>query len=566
LPGLFDFHAESERLAVWRKDQDGRYRIELRTLLDQPLGEIPADLLPLGPRWSPDGSTLAFFGNDGLLYIYRLGEPNPQTVFSDPNLQAGFCAWAEGGKQLVFSAYNPVQSIPPSIYSLEQDSGRVRQLTDDPRAVDRFPHPSPSGQWVAFRRQFLDEPELPRWLYLVDLQSGSSFPFMDPSEGDIDIGRYSWSPDSSALLVTQLTLPHKEWGQLRVVRLADQATTWSYASETVRGGAFSPQGDRIVCICTDELLWFAYPEGSLLQRLSLASRSPVRITFTGPQVAFDQQPGTVYFLGEDACLYRWQIGAGCECMLDASSPSLQPAYTHEEYRVSSRDGRSIPVQRFIPPHPKPPAILYVHGGPFGEVNPRDPFMLRLLAEGVEFVCAAYRGSTGYGLEHAEANRGEYGRADVWDLLAAGFDWKKRAGADRPLILAGFSYGGFLTFLALAQEETPFAGGITLYAASGIHRMGLQQPRAFPADPDELAQARVERSPLEQARRIQVPLLVFHGALDTVATIQELQAIQGSIESQGGACELVVFEDDTHELLRHRDEIHAHVLRFLSQFE
>jgi dipeptidyl aminopeptidase/acylaminoacyl peptidase len=377
----------------------------------------------------------------------------------------------------------------------------------------------------------------------------------------LDIGRFSWSPDSSHLLVTRLTQPQKEWGELQVVRLEDQAIVWRYASETVRSGAFFPQGDRILCVCTDELLWFAYPEGTLLQRLSLTALSPLRISLTGPQVGFDREATTVYFAGENA-LYRWQIGGHCECLLD-ENPPLRPAFTHEEYRVPARDGRLIPVRRFIPPKPRAPAILYVHGGPLESIDPDDPFMLRLLAEGVEFVCVAYRGSTGYGLEHAEANRGEYGRADVWDVLAAGFDWKKRTGGNRPLILAGYSYGGFLTFLALGQDEIPWAGGITLYAASGI--LAAHQHRAYPSDPAQLAQARMERSPLEQAGRIHVPLLIFHGALDTVATNEDMQAIQAKVINSGGECELFIYNDDTHGLRRHRDDIHAHVLSFLRRF-
>ncbi len=189
-----------------------------------------------------------------------------------------------------------------------------------------------------------------------------------------------------------------------------------------------------------------------------------------------------------------------------------------------RIAQLIPVQRFIPPTPKSPVILYVHGGPFGAINPDDPFILRLLAEGVKFVCVAYRGTVGYGLEYAEANRGEYGRADVWDMLDAGSDWKKRTGEDRPLIVAGYSYGGFLTFLVLAQEEIPWAGGITLYAVSGIHRMGLHQQRAFPTEADQQAAAWIARSPLQQAGRIRVPLLIFHGVLDTVATTAEMKFI------------------------------------------
>lgn len=506
---------------------------------------------------------MAFGSDDGLLYLHRLGDANPTVVFADPSLQAGFCQWAADGNRLIFSAYDKVSGIPPNIYCLELDTGEIRQLTNDPKAVDRFPHWSPSGEWVAFRRQFVDEPELPRWLYVVEVPSGRCFPVLNPTEGDMDIGRFSWSPDSALLLVTRLTLPQKEWGQLQVVRLADQSVTWSYASETVRGGAFSPQGDRILGICTDELLWFTYPEGTLLARLSLASMSPVRFYFTGPQIGFGPDGSTVYFLGENACLYRWRIGETCDCMLEEYSPA-RPAFTHEEYRVTARDGRLIPVQRFIPPSPKLPAILYVHGGPGGAIDPDDAFMLRLLTEGVEFVCVAYRGSVGYGLEHAEANRGEYGRADVWDILDAGFDWKKRSGEDRPLIVAGYSYGGFLTFLALAQEEIPWAGGITLYAASGLHRMGLHQQRAFPAATSQQAAAQIERSPLQQARRIRVPLLIFHGALDTVATTEEMKSIQASIVGTGGSCDLIVFKDDTHGLMRHRDEIHAHVLRFLRQ--
>jgi dipeptidyl aminopeptidase/acylaminoacyl peptidase len=354
---------------------------------------------------------------------------------------------------------------------------------------------------------------------------------------------------------------HEGQVQVRVTRLEDHSTTWLYGSETLQGAVFAPGGEGILAIASDELLWFAYPEGTLLQRLSLASLSPVRFFYTGAQVAFEAGAPAVYFLGADANLYRWESGGDCERILETRRQA-PPAFARETYTVASRDGRSIPVQRFVPPEPKLPALLYVHGGPNGAIDPSDPFMLRLLAEGIEFVCVAYRGSSGYGPEHEEANRGECGRADVWDILAAGFDWKKRGGGDRPLFIAGYSYGAFLTFLALAREAHPWAGGIGMWAVSGMHRMALLQHRAFPAEADELARARIERSPLEQAQHIRVPLLIFHGALDTTATTEEMRAIQNSVVSGGGACELVLFGDDTHGLMRHRDEIHERVLRFL----
>lgn len=559
---LFDMHAKTERLAVLRSEPDGRHKIYLRTLQGQPLGEIPAELLPLVPHWSPDGSTVAFHSNDGLLYLHHLGDATPTVVFADSSLVAGFCEWAADGNRLVFSAYDKVLHTSPNIYCLALDTGRALQLTNDAKTVDRFPHWSPSGQWVAFQRQFLDEPELTRRVYVVEVQSGQCFPLLNAIEGETETARLSWTPDSSSLLVT---LSHKGRVQLQVIRLQDQAAAWTYASETIQRGAFSPQGNRILCICSDELLWFAYPEGTLLQRLSLASAASVWNYYTGPQIGFDLHATTVYFVGANSCLYRWSIGGNCDCILK-DSPPVRPAFTHEEYSVPSRDGRPIPVQRFIPPQPLSPAVLYVHGGPGGAIDPDDPFMLRLLAEGVEFVCVAYRGSIGYGSEHEEANRGEYGRADVWDLLAVGFDWQQRTGENRPLIVAGYSYGGFLTFLSLAQEEMPWTGGIALWSVSGLHRLSVHPHRALPTDPDQQAAALVERSPLKQAERIRVPLLIFHGALDTAATSEEMKAIQASVLSQGGECELIIFDDDTHGLMRHRDELHAQVLRFLRRFE
>jgi len=559
---LFDLHAKSGRLALRKKDQKGNSWIELRTLDGQELGRITNDYLSQDFQWSPDGTKIAFGSNDGLLYVYRVGDPGPRSVFSDHALQAGFCEWSPDGSQLIFSTYGREPRTPPKIYGLDLATSTAHQLTHDPKAVDRFPHWSPSGNWISFQRQHLDEPEIPERAYLLDMQSRSCIPLLGKAESPHFHGRFAWNSDSSAMLVTQ-TLQGSN--QLKAIRITDKTQTWSHESASIRGGAFSPAGDRILCVAVDELLWFSYPDGKLIDRLSLASISPVRIHYTGLQVGFDLHKNAVYFLSENSNLYRWDIGGDCMPVL-TEERQAKPAFTHEEYTVSSRDGRSIPVQRFIPPQPKKPAILYVHGGPGAAIEPHDPFMLRLLAEGVEFVCAAYRGSVGYGAEHEQANRGEYGRADVWDLIACGTDWKKRFGKDRPLILAGYSYGGFLTFLSLAQEEAIWAGGIALWSLYDLRDSAFQQLRAFPKDPIQRAKAEIERSPIEQAKHIHVPLLIFHGALDTAGTTEEAKSIQDAILSHGGECDLIVYEDDTHGLMRHRDDIHKRVLDFLEKFQ
>ena len=163
-----------------------------------------------------------------------------------------------------------------------------------------------------------------------------------------------------------------------------------------------------MCISEDELTWIAFPSGARIERVPLPA--PVRGYFTGPNVGPGEK-GVVYFLAEKSAIYRWTPGGGAVPVLE-EDPEPRPPFSREEYSIVSRDGRSVPVQRFIPPDPRLPAILYVHGGPGELIDPDDPIMLRLLAERYEFVCAAYRGSAGYGPENRNANRGEYGRADV----------------------------------------------------------------------------------------------------------------------------------------------------------
>ncbi len=60
------------------------------------------------------------------------------------------------------------------------------------------------------------------------------------------------------------------------------------------------------------------------------------------------------------------------------------------------------------------------------------------------------------------------------------------------------------------------------------------------------------------------IAVFHGALDTVATTQQMRELAQQISAAGGPCDLVVFEDDTHSLARHRPEVRLRSERFHAQ--
>ena len=546
----FDLHPNSGRLAVRKADSQGSVCLVLRTAQEEIVGKIDNVFLPNAPRWSPDGSRIAFGSNDGLLYLYRVGDAAPDIVFRNESLQAGFPEWSPGGSSLAFSAWDHAAQGPPNIHLLDLRTGLTTQLTDDDNAVDRFPVWSPSGRWIAFQRQHLDEPDRPSWVCVVDVDSKNC-----RAVGRGELQRFGWSPNSSLLLVKD---GQGDSTRLRAMHLEDSVAAWTHEAAHIHGGAFSANGDRVLRITEDALAWVTLPASELNDCLPLPT--PVTGYFTGPNINLGNED-SVYFLYEGSSIERWQVGGQAITVLK-EKPESKPPFVHKEYSVVSGDGFPVPVQRFIPPNAKAPAVLYIHGGPGAPINPDDATMLRLLGKGYEFVCAAYRGSAGYGPKHRDANRGEYGRADVWDVLACARDWKERTGGTRPLILAGYSYGGFLGLLALSRAEDLLEGGIIMWPVTGLHRFPSHAHQALPEACAERRQALTERSPMARASHIRVPVQIFHGALDTVGTVEELSAIQQRIQAAGGDCTLKVFDDDTHGLRRHLDEIHADILCLL----
>jgi dipeptidyl aminopeptidase/acylaminoacyl peptidase len=184
----------------------------------------------------------------------------------------------------------------------------------------------------------------------------------------------------------------------------------------------------------------------------------------------------------------------------------------------------------------------------------------LLDAGYEVIAPAYRGCAGYGPEHLAANRGEWGRGDVADVTAAANDWKQQH-KDRPLVLAGYSYGGYLTLLALARHDAPWDAGITLWGMVSIQQPLLAMLEAtLPTDTLARKHALAERAPLDQATAIARPLLILHGALDGAATIEEVNSLHGRISQS----ELIIYPNDGHGLFLNRPDMLQQLNAFIER--
>ena len=523
----------------------------------QLVSEVPARLLPHSPRFSPDGEQVYCFGN-GRIYRHSTADGTTETVVDIAGSHASFHALSPDAEALAFSAYKvPVdpENHPPSVFLLDLASGKMEQVAPDRRhSADRFPQWSLDSRTLAFERRRHGPEGMSTVGVLTDRAGLATRELRKEPGWSQKIGRHCWSHDGAHVLATESLEDGTR--RLAAYRADTGDRAWSLEAPGLTGGCFDPYRPRVLCATDESLGLYEFPSGKLAAVLQLDG--PQRRATIGPSVAFDPREDVLYFLDQLGRVLRWNVeGGATEVVLEDEQREAVPPYEMEEYWFTARDGRSIPVQMYAPRRPNGRAIVYVQGGPGAKIDPGDSIALRLLDEGYQLVRPVYRGSAGYGDEHLRAIQGEWGRTDVLDIVDCGLDWLSRSDGDsRSLALAGFSYGGFLTFLASTDEEAPWSCAITLY---GVTRF---LPRFLALQTDESDRAATERSPIARAGDIRVPLLMLHGGRDTTSSSEDVESIRDSVLSSGVPCDLVVFEEDTHGLRLNRPAMFRHMLEFM----
>ena len=105
-----------------------------------------------------------------------------------------------------------------------------------------------------------------------------------------------------------------------------------------------------------------------------------------------------------------------------------------------------------------PTIVLPHGGPTGQsFRAFYPFKQLLVAEGFAILDVDFRGSTGYGRTFRHANHGEWGHADVHDLIDAGRWAAGQPWSDGRLAIYGGSYGGYMVLSRARRRAHDVAG-------------------------------------------------------------------------------------------------------------
>lgn len=216
----------------------------------------------------------------------------------------------------------------------------------------------------------------------------------------------------------------------------------------------------------------------------------------------------------------------------------------------------IRVKLYLPPNwhagGSYPLLLWAHGAGYAQTVNRQPGFLELFhpwaAEEKCWIVAEvdYRGSSGYGRDWRVDVWGRLGTPEVEDLVAAKHYLADNYGADaRRTALWGWSYGGFLTLMALGLAPGEFPVGCAVAPVTrweNYHSYFAQCRLGTPAEhPDQYELSSAETC----LKYIQDDLLIIHGLRDDNTVFQSVAQYLEKSHELGVNVELKLFPSDSH---------------------
>ncbi|MCT2589879.1 prolyl oligopeptidase family serine peptidase [Streptomyces sp. N2-109] len=470
----------------WFSDKDGD---EFGVWLRQPFGGGPdepatpglAASYPAGLVLGRDGTAVVGRSTDdegSTLHVVRPGA-EPAEIYRHPE-SAGVGALSHDGTLIAVEHTEHGDAMHSALRVVRPDGSKVAELDDSAGGTEELglttlgfaPVAGDSRLLVGHQRRGRWEPMI--W----DPVSGRTTDLEIDLPGDVGA---EWYPDGSALLVVH---SHQARSEMWRYEIASGTLVRVETPEgSVSGATARPDG-------TVEYLW------------SSAARPP-QVRSTSGAVVLDP-PG-------------------------AKAPESVPV---EGVWVEGPGGAvHALVQKPAGTGPFP-TVFDVHGGPTWHDS--DAFAGQPAAwvdHGYAVVRVNYRGSTGYGRAWTDALKHRVGLIELEDIGAVR-EWAVASGLADPerLVLAGGSWGGYLTLLGLGTQPEVWALGLAAVPVADYVTAYHDEMEALKSmdrtllggTPEEVPERYAASSPISYVDDVRAPVYISAGMNDPRCPIQQVE--------------------------------------------
>ena len=230
-------------------------------------------------------------------------------------------------------------------------------------------------------------------------------------------------------------------------------------------------------------------------------------------------------------------------------------------RYQARDGLTIPAYLTLPrgrPERNLPLVVMPHGGPFArDTGEYDGWVQMMANRGYAVLQPQFRGSTGFGRQFVERGFGEWGRK-MQDDVDQGVDWLASQGMIDPkrVCIAGASYGGYAAIWGAIRDPSRYRCAVSWAGVTDLKMMLRHDRSLFAAKRyyrdwrDRVAGLDRKNdmdavSPLRSVGRLNVPLLLGHGKLDSNVPVDQANALQKAAAKSGVKIEAVYYDKSGH---------------------
>jgi dipeptidyl aminopeptidase/acylaminoacyl peptidase len=198
-----------------------------------------------------------------------------------------------------------------------------------------------------------------------------------------------------------------------------------------------------------------------------------------------------------------------------------------------------------------PTVFSLHGGPHAADEDRYSAMRATwLDAGFAVVHVNYRGSTGYGSAWRDAIEGRPGLTELEDVAAV-HDWAVASGLADPAqcVVEGWSWGGYLTLLALGTQPQRWAAGVAGVPVADylaafedeMEPLRAYDRALFGGSPDELPELYRQCSPLTYVQQVRAPVLLLAGENDPRCPIRQVDSYLDALAARGARYEVVRYD-------------------------